>query len=418
MQVEIITIGDEILIGQIVDTNSAWMAEQLNLAGLTVVQITSISDTPEHIHAALREAEKRAGIILLTGGLGPTRDDVTKSALAVYFKDELILSEPVLKQVEEMFITRGLPMLEVNRKQALIPSRSKVLSNPLGTAPGMWMEERGKIVVSMPGVPYEMKGIMMDHVIPELKRRFKLPHRIHATVLTQGIGESFLAERIAHWEDSLANSGMKLAYLPRPGQVRLRVSATSNDGEKLKESVERKLKELETLIPEFVFGREIYGAGEYTLGNSIGDLIRKSRQTLSVAESCTGGFLAHLITEVSGSSEYFMGSVTAYANEAKMKFLGVSEDSLKQFGAVSEAVACEMASGAKKHFKTDYALSTTGVAGPGGGSELKPVGSVWIGIAGPKEVKAQKFQFGKDRLRNIERMSKAALEMLRKELLK
>ncbi|MCC7302944.1 MAG: competence/damage-inducible protein A [Bacteroidia bacterium] len=416
MRAEIITIGDEILIGQVVDTNSAWLGERLSLAGIQVTRITSIPDEREQIVSALHDAERRSDIVLITGGLGPTRDDITKTTFCEYFEDHLVLNPSVLNQVEEMFRSRGLPMLEVNRQQAMVPSRCKVLNNTMGTAPGMWMEKNGKIFISMPGVPYEMKGIMSGQVIPEFRQHFSLPQIFHATVLTQGIGESFLAAKISEWEDALASEKIKLAYLPRPGQVRLRLTATSQDGKEPKIRVEKKIEELERIIPDYIFGREVFGEGEFTLGQAVGERLRERSATMSVAESCTGGFLAHLITEIAGSSDYFMGSVTAYANKAKEQLLDVKSESLIRFGAVSEEVAMEMAEGAARRFGTDYALSTTGVAGPSGGSETKPVGFVWIGIHTPQGVRAEPMRFGKDRIRNIERMSRAALECLRREL--
>ncbi len=418
MFAEIITIGDEILIGQIVDTNSAWMAEQLNLAGISVKQISSVSDESAHILTALAEAEERADIILITGGLGPTKDDITKKTLCHYFKDKMIFNESVFEQVKEMFVSRGLPLLDANRLQAEVPSLCRVLLNNFGTAPGLWFEKGKKIFVSMPGVPYEMKGIMEEHVLPELRKIFALPVIVHKTILTQGIGESFLAEKIAAWENTLVPDGIRLAYLPRPGQVRLRLSLKGSDMKRTNAVVDKRVTELYDIIPEFIVGMEVFGGDAVSIQRVIGDLLKKQKHTVSFAESCTGGYIAHLVTSVPGSSEYFMGSVVTYANSAKEDLIHVEEILLRSKGAVSEEVAVSMAIGTRKRFKTDFAVSVTGIAGPGGATATKPVGLVWIGIATPKGAYAEKFLFGKDRVRNIERMSRTALDMLRKELKK
>jgi nicotinamide-nucleotide amidase len=431
---EIITIGDEILIGQIVDTNSAWMAQQLNLHGIKVKQITSVSDNEQHILTALDEAKSRADIILITGGLGPTKDDITKHTLCKYFNTTLRFDEEVFRNVEELFRKRGRTLItETNRKQAEVPVNCTVLYNTVGTAPGMWFEESRKpedgsgtkkpiqhssishllspifVIVSMPGVPYEMKKMMLD-VIPRLKAKFKTPVIIHKTILLQGIGESFLSDMIASWEDALP-SNMKLAYLPQSSLLRLRISATGDDESRLRNEVEDEAKKLHALAGEYIFGYE-----DDTLEKLIGDLLRKNKKTLSTAESFTGGNIAHKITSVPGSSDYFIGSVVAYDNRIKTEVLGVGEETLKKHGAVSEETVREMALGIQKKFKTDYSIATTGVAGPSGGSEEKPVGTAWIGIATPDKVIAKKFQLGSDRGRIVIEATLHGLNMLRKNL--
>lgn len=417
MLAELITIGDEILIGQIVDTNSAWMGQQLSLAGIQVKQITSVSDNKEHILQALGEAEKRADLILITGGLGPTKDDITKLTLCEYFGDKLVFNQDIYKEVEKLFFSRGLPMLEVNRKQAEVPSGCKVLPNSKGTAPGMWFEKRGKVFVSMPGVPFEMKALMTDHVLPQLKSRFILPFIHHETILTQGIGESFLAEIIHDWESGLEKDGIKLAYLPKPGMVRLRLSLSGNDENKVRQTLKQKIKEVIPLIGEYIYGYEEFGKSVPTLQSVVGDLLRQRNETLSTAESCTGGYIAHLITSVPGSSAYYQGSIVAYANEFKVRELNVPADTIKVFGAVSCESVSAMAEGLRKKAGTTWAISTSGIAGPSGGTEEKPVGMVWIAVSGPGGTVAKEFHLGSSRERTIIRASNAALEMLRKQLI-
>jgi nicotinamide-nucleotide amidase len=419
MLAEIITIGDEILIGQIVDTNSAWMGEQLNLAGIKVHQITSVSDNAEHIIKALDEAKSRVDIILITGGLGPTKDDITKHTLVKYFNTSLRFDEEVHQHVKALFARFGREVTGVNLKQAEVPESCTVIHNANGTAPGMWFEQddclpdrQGKVFVSMPGVPYEMKKMMSTEILPRLKKKYSLPTIVHRTVLTQGIGESFLSEIIAEWENSLADKNIKLAYLPSPGMVRLRLSASGNDEAALRKRVEEKVEELNKLIPQHIYGYE-----KDTLEQIVGRLLKEKKQTLSLAESCSGGLIAHLVTSVPGSSAYFMGGVVSYSYESKTNMLGVTTETLEKFGAVSEEVVTQMAEGARKEFKTDWAVSASGIAGPDGGMEGKPVGTVWIAVAGPNGVKAKKFQFGGDRERNIAVTAITALNMLRKALI-
>ncbi len=412
MLAEIITIGDEILIGQIVDTNSAWMGEQLNLVGIKVHQITSVSDNAEHIVKALDEAKSRADIILITGGLGPTKDDITKYTLVKYFNTSLRFDEEVHQHVKALFARFGREVTGVNLKQAEVPENCTVIHNANGTAPGMWFEQNEKVFVSMPGVPYEMKKMMGAEILPRLKKKYNLPTIVHRTILTQGIGESFLSEIIAEWENSLADKNIKLAYLPSPGMVRLRLSASGNNETALRKSVEEKVEELNKLIPQHIYGYE-----KDTLEQIVGSLLKEKKQTLSLAESCSGGLIAHLVTSVPGSSGYFMGGVVSYSYESKTNMLGVTTETLEKFGAVSEEVVTQMALGAKKEFKTDWAVSASGIAGPDGGMEGKPVGTVWIAVAGPNGVKAKKFQFGGDRERNIAVTAITALNILRKQLL-
>jgi nicotinamide-nucleotide amidase len=414
MLAEIITIGDELLIGQVVDTNSAWMAQQLNLAGISVKQITSVSDDQDHILTALEDAQERADIVLMTGGLGPTKDDITKKTLCAYFKTSLVFNEEMYKNVERLFFAFGKEVTPVNRLQAEVPAGCIPLLNTLGTAPGMWFEKNGKVVVALPGVPYEMKALMLDKVLPRLVKKYALPHILHRTVLTQGIGESFLAGLIADWENSLSEHGIKLAYLPSPGMVRLRLSVKGKDAAALKNTVDRKIEELRPLIAEYIYGFEEYGKARETFADLVGKLLREKGGTLCTAESCTGGYIAHLITQVPGSSAYFKGSVVAYANEIKTMELDVPADLIEKHGAVSKEVAERMALHIRKKFGTHYSVAVTGIAGPGGGSDEKPVGTVWIAVASEKGMVSEKFRFGNSRERNIRKAADTALNMLRK----
>ena len=416
MLAEIITIGDEILIGQIVDTNSAFMATQLNLNGITVKQISSVSDNREHILKALDEAKERADIILMTGGLGPTKDDITKKTLCDYFKTTMRFDEGAYEDVAKIFAAYQKEVTPTNRLQAEVPEICTVIRNHNGTAPGMWFDVDGKIFVSMPGVPYEMKAMMLNQIIPKIKERFKLPAIVHKTVLTQGIGESHLADLISDWEDNLAVDKIKLAYLPAPGMVRLRLSTTGDDAKKLNSSVDKKIEELKLIISEFIYGYENFGEETETLEQSVGKLLRHKKQTVSTAESCTGGYISHLITTVPGSSDYYIGSVISYSYEIKETELGVSKKILETQGAVSQPVVEQMAKAIREKYKTSYSIAASGVAGPGGGTPEKPVGTVWIAIATPEKVFSEKFLFGTNRERNIQKTANAALNMLRKEL--
>jgi len=409
--VEIISIGDELLIGQVINTNSSWMAEELNLAGFDVRQITAISDQGDEIKRALHEASERADVILMTGGLGPTKDDITKQVLCEFFSTELVINDRVLENVRSFFERKGLPLTQLNHDQALVPQSATVLDNPVGTAPGLAFEHQGKFYVSMPGVPYEMKHIMESYVIPRLISKSKGDVIVHKTILTQGIGESFLAEIIKDWENNL-HPAIKLAYLPSPGIVRLRLSMRGKDKPAMEALLTEKISALKMLIPKY-----IWGEGKQTLEEVIGRLLKQKGQTIVTAESCTGGFLAHRITSIPGSSAYFKGSVVAYHNQVKQNLLGVESSILDEHGAVSSQTVEQMALSAKKLLNADYALSVSGIAGPDGGTDEKPVGTVWIALARPDgSVVSKKFLFGDQRQRNILRATNAALGMVFKYL--
>ncbi len=412
MKAEIITIGDEILIGQIVDTNSAWMAEQLNRIGIKINRVLSIADDREEIELTIKESMARVEVVLITGGLGPTRDDITKHTLAKLFNTQLVMNEEVLKHVETLLGARGIKIIQSNREQALVPANCQVLFNNEGTAPGMWFEKDGKVVISMPGVPFEMETIMTEKVLPRLRKMNNTTAIVHRTILTQGIAESLLADKISQWEDNLP-SYIKLAYLPGPMVIRLRLSAYGEDSEKMSKEVDHQLEQLLKLIPNYFFGYD----GD-TLASVVGEILVRKNTRLSVAESCTGGYLAHLITEVPGSSDWFNGGVVAYSNEIKEKLLNVDAEALDQYSAVSLEVVESMVRGAMKKFNTDYAIATSGIAGPSGGTPEKPVGTVWIAIGNKEEIIARKFSFGKDRGRTIIRASQTGLNMLRNFLMK
>jgi len=411
IRAEIITIGDEILIGQIVDTNSAWMGKQLSDIGIQVFQITSISDNKEHILKALKEASQRAEIVLITGGLGPTKDDVTKVSLAQYFNSSLIFNESVYGDVEKVFNKFGREVSLVNRKQAEVVANCTPLQNQVGTAPGMWFDEGGVVYVSMPGVPYEMKFLMTAHVLPRLKEKFVTPFILHRSILTQGIGESNLAEKISDFEDALP-SHIKLAYLPAPGMVRLRLSATGVHEDVIRAEMETLLEKLETYISEFRFGFD-----EDSMADVLGKLLIEKKLSLSTAESCTGGFIAHQLTSVAGSSAWYMGSTVTYSYKSKTEILGIDEKMMIEHGAVSEEVVLAMAENVRKLMKTDCAVATSGIAGPGGGTPDKPVGTVWIAVALPGKVFAKKVLLGDNRLKTIQVASETALNMLRKAII-
>ncbi len=407
MKTEIISIGDELLIGQVVNTNAAWIAEQLNLAGIEVVRISTIADHREDIISALDEASDRAEVILLTGGLGPTRDDITKNTLCEYFDSTLVFHEPSFAYFKKLFGHRGLPISDTNRKQAEVPHNCTPIINEYGTAPGMWFEKEGRVYVSMPGVPYEMRAMIINDILPRLAKRLNGKHIIHKKVLTQGVGESFLSELIREWEENLPEH-MKLAYLPQPGIVRLRLTGSGPDAENLNTALDHQIMELQNIIPDLIFGY-----GEESLEEVVGRILLEKGRNLSTAESCTGGYIAHLITSIAGSSKYFNGSVIAYANEIKTGILDVKEETLLDHGAVSEQTVTEMALGVKRKFNTDYAIAVSGVAGPDGGTAEKPVGTIWIAIAGPEKLIAEKFRFGNSRQRNIRVSAVTALNKLR-----
>ena len=404
---EILTIGDEILYGQIVDTNSQWMGTELSNAGIRVVRTTTVGDIAEDMLAAFADAENRADVILITGGLGPTSDDLTKPCLAEYFNCEMQIHEEALAEVTEFFTSRGRTLTEVNRLQASLPVCCEKITNRLGTAPGMWFERNGKVFVSMPGVPHEMKTMMTEVIIPKLLKKFKTPAIHHTVIRTVGIGESFLAEKISSWEQSLPQH-IKLAYLPGYGEVKLRLTATGSAVSALRKETEALVDALKPIAGEY-----IYGFGNDALEVAIGNMLREKKLTLSVAESCTGGQVAHLITSVPGSSDYFRAGIVAYANEVKVKDLGVRPETLGQHGAVSEATVKEMASGVREKFNTDIGVSTSGIAGPGGGSADKPVGTVWIAYADKYRVVARQLKLSKDRMINIRVASINALNLIR-----
>lgn len=411
MNAEIITIGDELLIGQVVDTNSAFLGQQLTFNGIRVVQKTAISDSPEHIKQALTEAQKRADIILLTGGLGPTKDDLTKQTLTEYFGMKMRFDDSVLKHITELFARFGREVTPTNRTQCEIPDGCTPIYNANGTAPGMWFEVNGKIIVSMPGVPYEMKSMFSDSVLPKLRAKFSLPAIYHRTVMTQGIGESWLSDTLEEWEASLKKLNIGLAYLPSPGQVRLRLTAHGKDYAELQQKVDLKIEELPELVGKYMFATE-----DTMLQHVVGKILSERNQTIATAESCTGGYIAHLLTSVPGSSGYYLGSTLTYAYEVKTSLLDIPLELMLRHGSVSEEVACMMAENVRNKLGSDYALSTTGVAGPGGGTIEKPVGTVWIGIASKDGVEAKRFQFGDNRERNIQRSGQTALMMLYRKL--
>lgn len=406
MLAEIITIGDEILIGQIVDTNSAWMAKALNAIGVKVKQITSVSDDADHIIEALGQAEKRARIILITGGLGPTKDDITKFTLAKYFNVGMRRDAAVLENVEEIFKRYNRPMIDVNIRQADVPEGCTVIQNKNGTAPCMWFDHNENIIVSMPGVPFEMMYLMEEEILPRIKKLFDLPFIYHKTILTAGLGESFLAAEIAEIEDSLPPA-IKLAYLPKLGQVRLRLSTSGTNEEQLKQEVEIYAQQIVAKLKNYVVAED-----DIAFEKAILDLMKEKGLTLSTAESCTGGYIAHLITKHPGCSAVFAGGAVAYSYELKESVLGVKASTLSKYGAVSEQTVKEMAEGAIAHFNTDYSVAVSGIAGPDGGTEDKPVGTVWIAVASRHRTVARMFSFGNKRIQNIERSASSALGMI------
>ena len=411
VEAEIITIGDEILIGQTVDTNSAWMGQQLNDVGVDVDRVVSIRDTKEAIIEALENVKPTTQLVLMTGGLGPTKDDITKYTLQDYFGGDLVFNQEAYDNVERIFKMFKKEVIEVNRLQAMVPSTCTMLLNEMGTAPGMLFERNGVYYVSMPGVPYEMKHLVRTHVLPLIKEKLNTGVVIHRTILTQGVGESFLAEMIKDWQDGL-HEEISLAYLPSAGMVKMRLTVKGRDEQFLTGLIEDALSQLLPKIEKHVYGTE-----NDTLESVVGTLLKNKNATLATAESCTGGNIARLLTSIPGSSAYFIGSVVAYHNTIKQNMLEVSEDDLQSYGAVSEPVVSQMAKGAKEKFGTDYAIATSGVAGPDGGTKNKPVGTIWIAVAGPDKVITRKFNFGNNRQRNIQKTSFMALNMLREELM-
>lgn len=407
---EVITIGDEILYGQILDTNTKWISRELDDIGIKVRRKTSIGDKKQEIIDALDESLKRSDIVLITGGLGPTKDDITKKTLAAYFEMELELNPSALEDVEDIFRRFGKELTEINRQQALLPIGSKKVKNERGTAPGMWFEKGKKVIVSMPGVPFEMEAMMAKTILPKLKKHFTLPVIVHKVIKTIGIGESWLAEEISEWEDSLPEH-LGLAYLPGKGQVRLRLTGVGEEREALEAEMDKQIELVLPLIKKYVFG-----FGDIQIEDAVGEMLKSRELKIATAESCTGGFLAHRLTAVPGSSEYYWGSVVSYHNDIKKGALKVSEKTLETHGAVSEETAIEMAVGIRKKFKTDIGISTTGIAGPDGGTEEKPVGTVWMAISFGKKVETRKIQLPGTRILNIEYTAIHALNFLRQTL--
>ena len=406
MKSTIITIGDEILIGQILDTNSRYISQALNRLGIVVAERTSVGDNAEQIVSTLDRALAATDVVIITGGLGPTKDDITKHTLARYFGSELVYKEQVAEFVRELLARRGIDFNELNRGQAMVPACCTVLHNAHGTAPGMWFEQDDKVVISLPGVPFEMVHLIDDIVVPKLRERFDLKAIVHRTMITSGIAESILAERIAAWEDALPEM-LHLAYLPAPNIVRLRLSAYEVDGASVEAIIDNQFELLRKIIPEAIVGFE-----DATVEQLVHNALIANGKTLSVAESCTGGAIAQKFTAMAGASAYFHAGVVAYSNEAKTDILGVNADDIARYGAVSEQVAIQMAEGVRRVGKSDYGISTTGIAGPSGGSAEKPVGTVWIGIATPKGAFAVLKNCGTDRGQIVQRATAYAIQML------
>ena len=414
MQAEIITIGDEILIGQIVDSNSAFIAKELNKIGVSVYQITSVQDDREHILKSLHEAFTRSSLVILTGGLGPTKDDVTKNTLCEFFEDTLVLNENILEHIEDLFkkyITT--PISDLNREQALVPSKATILHNAYGTAPGLWLKKEDTAFVSLPGVPFEMKRLILDQVLPKVIETYKRPQIIHTTLLTYGLGESAIAERIENWENSLPNH-IKLAYLPNLGRVRLRLTAKGMDRAELEKEIKEKIEQVYPLIKDIYYGTEDDGAIEEQVAN----LFTEKKMSLATAESFTGGKIAEELTSIPGASAYFKGTVVSYATETKIKLLGVPAEVVEEHSVVSEQVAVAMAKNVKNILNTDFAVATTGNAGPSKGDSDEDIGIVFIAISTPEHTFAEKFAMGNHRERIVKKSVNKAFEMLWKEILK
>jgi len=414
MQAAIITIGDDIVIGQIVDPNPAFISKDLNKIGVSVYQITSVQDDREHILKSFKEAEDNADIIIMTGGLGPTKDDITKHTICEYFNDSLVKNEEVLKHVEHLFKKYiSTPILEVNRNQAFVPSKARVLMNKFGTAPGMWLEKNGRVFVSMPGVPYEMKALMQNEVLPRLREKYELPVILHKTVLTYGQGESLIASRIEDWENNLP-SFIKLAYLPNLGRVRLRLTAKGKDRQLLHDTIDSEINKLQKIIGDIIVGFENDSPIETTIGN----LLVEKKMTLATAESCTGGKIAEQFTANAGASNYFKGSIVSYATRSKTDVLKVPKDLIDKYSVVSKEVAESMAINVKQLFHSDYAIATTGNAGPSKGDSDAEVGTVVIALATPEGVYSEEFNMGNHRIKVINKSVNKSLEILLKEILK
>ena len=414
MKCEVISIGDELLIGQTINTNASWIGEQINILGFTISHCLVISDLKNDIINALDQAYKRSDIIIITGGLGPTNDDITKHTLTEYFNTTLELDIEIEKNIIDYFTNRNLPILQSNRDQALIPKSCQVLPNSRGSASGMWFEKNGVVFISLPGVPYEMKGIMNDHVFSKLLALKEDENIIiNKTIRTHGMGESFLAEVIKSWEKKLANENIKLAYLPSPGIVKLRLSIIGKDRKSSEEKLNSYILKLKKLIPE-----QIYGYDTDTMEGVVSNLLKEKKYTLSTAESCTGGNISKMITSISCSSSFFNGSVVTYTNKSKSQLLDVNSQVIEKYGAVSQQVVEQMAKNVRLKFDSDFGISTSGIAGPTGGTLEKPVGTVWIAVASEKKVISKKLNLGYNRERNIHVSSLSVLNLLRLELIK
>ena len=408
--VEILAIGDELLYGQTKDTNSHWISVELDKVGFKVIRRTTIGDKEDQILTAFAEAEHHADIVLITGGLGPTSDDLTKPCLVKYFNCETAIHPEALAEVTDFFKRRGRELTEVNRQQAALPICCTKITNPTGTAPGMWFDKNGKVFVSMPGVPHEMKKMMLDMVIPKLKARFQTPALHHQMIRTVGIGESYLADKISAWEKSLPDH-IKLAYLPGLGEVKLRLTGTGDSIDVLKQEMDALVEKLKPLAEEY-----IYGYGEIPLQVVIGNTLREKKLKLSIAESCTGGYLSHLITSVPGSSDYYLGSIIPYDYEIKMRQLGVRPETLEKYGAVSEPTIIEMANIVRSKFNADIGVATSGIAGPGGATPDKPVGTIWIAYSDKHKTVTKLLKLSQERLYNIQYSTTAALNLIRVNL--
>ncbi len=410
IQAEILTIGDEILYGQILDTNAQWISAELDLLGVKVVRRTTVGDREADMLYAFQAAEQRADIVIITGGLGPTNDDLTMPMLAAYFQSEIVTNEAVLQHVKDFFEKRGRTFSSLNKKQAEVPANAKILHNELGTAPGTWYEERGKIFISLPGVPHEMKNLMKTEVIPKLSKAYQMPVIYHKLIKTVGIGESTLAEILEEWEAQLPEH-IALAYLPSIGHVKLRLTAVGDKRSTLAQDVDQQIKQLLPLAGQF-----IYGYDATTLEEAVGNLLIEQNKTIAFAESCSGGYIQHKITTIPGSSAFFQGGIVPYHNDLKVNVLGVDEEIISAHGAVSEACVKAMAEKVRTLFKSDIGAASSGIAGPGGGTTDKPVGTVWIAFSDGEQTIAKKLQLTSNRSLNIELTQISVLNLVRKSL--
>lgn len=414
MKATIVTIGDEILIGQIIDTNSGYIAKALDRIGVQTHELLSISDNKQHILETFEKLQNKVDFVIITGGLGPTKDDITKHTFCEYFNDSLVINYEVQAHVIELIETvMKRPASQINKDQALVPSNCQVLFNKVGTAPGMWMKKENTVYISLPGVPYEMKYIVENEIIPKIVKEYERPYILHKTIMTYGQGESLVAERIENWENNLPEF-IKLAYLPSPGRVRLRLTARGKDRGLLEATINNKVESLAKIIGDIIVGFD----EDETIAVVLGRLLTQNKNTLAVAESCTGGKIAQELTAVAGASNYFRGGVVSYATETKVSILGVSEETIAQQSVVSGEVAKEMAIGVQKRMKSDYAIATTGNAGPDKGDADATIGTVFIAIATPSEVFVEEFNFGQPREKVIDRAVNKAFELLQKEILK